>query len=199
MTLGELIGALKQADPNCMVKRGLQALHSYRGHYIDLAFELAGPMTVREILAVVEPCVGQTFQGYKGGDYKMHEYTDVWLANYSECGETIGPVLLSFLLNDVVAESPEPAEMTAPVLHHRKREGEKPVNEHFVSGSCDGVRCAICRAPATHKVGEEIPHDSPDLAKRHNFTAYVCCAHFGVIFGGAAQRWCSPPSEKETK
>lgn len=31
---------------------------------------------------------------------------------------------------------------------------------HFISASCGGERCR-CGAAATHKVGEEIPHDEP--------------------------------------
>ena len=61
--------------------------------------------------------------------------------------------------------------------------------DHFVSGSCGGEKCSMCGEPATHKVGEEIPHDDPSsvlaLDMRHNFTAYVCCDHFRAIFGSA--------------
>lgn len=32
---------------------------------------------------------------------------------------------------------------------------------HFVSASCEGQTCSVCKAPATHKLGEEIPHDEP--------------------------------------
>ena len=42
----------------------------------------------------------------------------------------------------------------------------------------------MCAEPATHKVGEEIPSDDPELM-RHNYTAYVCCKHFRLIFGSA--------------
>ena len=56
--------------------------------------------------------------------------------------------------------------------------------EHFISVSCEGEKCAICHSKATHKVGEEIPHDDP-YQVRHNFTAYVCCEHFYEIFGDA--------------
>ena len=56
---------------------------------------------------------------------------------------------------------------------------------HFVSASCNGEKCNICGEVATHKVGEEIPHDDPD-PNRHNLTAYVCCACFVMIVGQAA-------------
>jgi len=32
---------------------------------------------------------------------------------------------------------------------------------HFVSAACEGQTCRICGKPATHKLGEEIPHDEP--------------------------------------
>lgn len=32
---------------------------------------------------------------------------------------------------------------------------------HFVSASCEGNLCSVCKAPATHKLGEEVPHDEP--------------------------------------
>ncbi len=46
----------------------------------------------------------------------------------------------------------------------------------------NGVRMA-----ATHKVGEEIPHDAP-RPYGHNLTQYVCCLHFGMIVGGYSAR-----------
>ncbi len=64
--------------------------------------------------------------------------------------------------------------------------------KHFVSCSCGGERC-YCGNDATHKVGEEIPHDEKDsypeplkgLSIRHNFTQYVCCQCFTNIMGNA--------------
>ena len=54
-----------------------------------------------------------------------------------------------------------------------------------------GVKCA-CGEPASHKVGEEIPWDEPvgqiaglPVPDRHEFTAYVCCHHFALLFGDA--------------
>jgi hypothetical protein len=44
--------------------------------------------------------LGSTYTGYKGGDYLMTEYTSCYIANYGECGEEIGPILLSYMLDD---------------------------------------------------------------------------------------------------
>lgn len=69
---------------------------------------------------------------------------------------------------------------------------------HFVSETCHGEPCGMCyrqfrTVPATHKVGEEIPGDFPDVAT-HNLTQYVCCQHFAEIMGAATSRWrgCTP-------
>jgi hypothetical protein len=65
---------------------------------------------------------------------------------------------------------------------------------HFVSESCRGELCGMCyrageTVPATHKVGEEIPDDTPvPMGYRHNLTQYVCCKHFGEIVGPASAR-----------
>ena len=55
-------------------------------------------------------------------------------------------------------------------------------SNHPISATCRGEKCRVCGRPATHKVGEEIPQDDP-FPDRHNFTAYVCCEDFAVIFG----------------
>lgn len=58
--------------------------------------------------------------------------------------------------------------------------------KHFISSSCEGETCKICEKPATHKVGEEIMWDDPHQS-RHNYTAYVCCECFQMIFGPAVR------------
>jgi hypothetical protein len=52
---------------------------------------------------------------------------------------------------------------------------------HVMSKTCQGEICSVCHSPATHKVSEEIPFE--DTIHRHEFTAYVCCLHFRMIFG----------------
>lgn len=62
---------------------------------------------------------------------------------------------------------------------------------HFVSASCEGEWCHMCDEPATHKVGEEIPWDTPANDKmRHNLTTYLCCQHFADLMGPICVGWC---------
>jgi hypothetical protein len=46
-------------------------------------------------------------------------------------------------------------------------------------------KCRVCMLQATHKVGEYTTQD------RHEFTAYLCCEHFGAIMGRVARHWCA--------
>ncbi len=102
--LGAIIERLEQEDPEKRVRLGFWKPHSYRGFYEDLAFEPKQDVTVGEMLASARSALGSTFQGYKGGDYTMSEWATVWLANYGETGETLGPILLDSMLKGAPQE-----------------------------------------------------------------------------------------------
>lgn len=98
MTLGDLIKQLERADPAKVVPLGFGNPHSYRGYYEQLAFEPKAGVTVGQMLADAKEALHTTYQGWKGGDYTMNEYTTVWLAEPGCTGEGIGPVLLAYML-----------------------------------------------------------------------------------------------------
>ena len=99
LSLGEIITRLKQADPEQVLPIGFAAPHSYRGYYEELAFEVRRNVTVGEMLAAAESALGTTFQGWKGGDYTMREYSSAWLVREEGyCGESLGAVLLELML-----------------------------------------------------------------------------------------------------
>lgn len=105
LTLGEVIQRLKAADPDERVALGFRHPCSYRGYYEQCAFVLAPNVTVAEMLAAAESALFATFQGWKGGDYEMREYTDCWLvAHPGDCGESMGAVLLELLLANVAGD-----------------------------------------------------------------------------------------------
>ncbi len=97
MTLGELIQILESQDPGLEVPLGFYHPHSYRGFYDELAFEPLENTTVGAMLEAARSAVGKTYEGYKGGDYTMSEYTEVYLAHYGCCGEGIGEHLLRYM------------------------------------------------------------------------------------------------------
>lgn len=89
LTLGQLIEKLKKLDPDTFVTvDGIDSEiinpHSYRGYYEDLALETedGGTTTVKSLLKILEMSLNTTFQGYKGGDYKMSADTPLWLSPY---------------------------------------------------------------------------------------------------------------------
>ena len=69
-------------------------LISYRGFYDHLAVTWKprvnsdDDMTVADFLAMLKGAVGQTFEGYKGGEYVMSRETPVWVDNYGDCTRT---------------------------------------------------------------------------------------------------------------
>lgn len=101
MYLNELIETLEKYPREQVVAKGFNSAHSYRGDYAQLAFEPADNVTVGEMLDCARKAFGKTYRGYKGGEYKMGEYTECYIANYGECGEEIGKLLMSYMLGDV--------------------------------------------------------------------------------------------------
>lgn len=96
MTLGKMIDALTKFDQSALVVFGGAddgapgSEDSYRGYYSDLSFDASGKnVTVSDFKKSCEAALGQTYQGYKGGDYKMGADTPLWCASYGCCGNAI--------------------------------------------------------------------------------------------------------------
>jgi len=95
MTLGGLMATL-EAMPAESVVANLRNPHSYRGYYIDLAFERGdGSVLASDLLTMCKERVrDQTFEGYKGGEFVMGLRTPVWIAKYGCTGDrlmNVGP------------------------------------------------------------------------------------------------------------
>ncbi|WP_394436206.1 hypothetical protein [Streptomyces sp. SGAir0957] len=110
MELGELITALEAADPTLVCKRGFNNPHSYRGYYHELAFEPAHNITVGEMLAAARSAVGATYTGWKGGEFTMDRYSDVWL---SEEGHASGDAISGMLIELMIAQAQQPFTATS--------------------------------------------------------------------------------------
>lgn len=97
--LGDLIARLEREDPARVLPLGFANPHSYRGDYMDLAFEPVSNISIGDMLEAARVALGGTFQGWKGGYYKMSDYTDCWIAEEGDSGDNkIGPLLLELLL-----------------------------------------------------------------------------------------------------
>ena len=100
MNLGELIKFLEKRDQNKVVPVCFFAPHSYRGSYDCLAFAPTKHVTIGSMLAYAKEALGHTYIGWKGGDYKMEEWTPIYIANPGECGEQIGELLMTFIVGE---------------------------------------------------------------------------------------------------
>ncbi|MGW4270832.1 hypothetical protein ACWEGQ_00340 [Streptomyces seoulensis] len=107
MNLGEIITRLQAADPNQTIRHGFTNPHSYRGDYMDLAFEPATNVTVTDMLTAARSALNTTYQGYKGGTFTMTSDTWCWLSEYGDAsGETISPMTLDYMLTQPAVEQP---------------------------------------------------------------------------------------------
>jgi hypothetical protein len=82
MILKDLIYLLKQVPTDTPVAKGFGAPMSYRGYYERLAFRPVDDTTAGEMLRHAESAVGETFYGYKGGEYTMSLKTICHVADY---------------------------------------------------------------------------------------------------------------------
>lgn len=94
MRLGNFIKQLEAQPPKNIVilklstgvRKDWGELSSYRGYYDELAIQ-SGSKAVRveEALLNARAALNSTFTGYKGGDFKMFEFTPIWISEYGEC------------------------------------------------------------------------------------------------------------------
>lgn len=102
MTLGKLIATLEALPSDAQVPE-LKDPHSYRGYYVDLAFEPGTEaVPAAKLLTECRACMGKVFQGYKGGDYMMGEATPVWVSEY---GTNSGLKLMGIAPGELSVES----------------------------------------------------------------------------------------------
>lgn len=94
LTLGQLIEFLKDKNPDAEVRYDIggypDTAHSYRGYYSDLAFGISErPITAAALLREAKQAIGEEFEGYKGGMYRMDADTPLWRGDYGNCGPAI--------------------------------------------------------------------------------------------------------------
>lgn len=106
VTLGEIIDTLKEISGRGEGYRvvtvewdgrimGIINPHSYRGYYSDLAFEpVDHPTTVDEVLEAADRVLDTELDGWKGGDFLMHEGVPLWIAYEGKTGDAVLSVIL---------------------------------------------------------------------------------------------------------
>lgn len=94
LTLGALTEKLESLPGDMPVRfddgMGVGEEDSYRGYYADLAFATGAPDTmVASVLLACRRAAIDTYEGYKGGDFKYGPDTPLWRAEYGNCGPAI--------------------------------------------------------------------------------------------------------------
>ena len=97
--LQRILAAVACKHPNMIVHHGFGPPHSYRGYYEDVAFPRQKNVRIGDMLRHVEDAIGETFTGYKGGEFTMGGHTTCWLAEYGCTGEQFGRTMLCFMLD----------------------------------------------------------------------------------------------------
>lgn len=81
MNLIEIIKLLKSYPLDKVAELGIGEPCSWRGDYSELAFIEAKNITVGDMLRNAESALGDTFTGWKGGEFTMGEYTECHLVD----------------------------------------------------------------------------------------------------------------------
>jgi hypothetical protein len=99
MKLTELIDALRKHDQSLPVRIEMvgyredshafvfpYSVDSYRGYYEDLAIHYSDTpgASTAWLVGLLEQAIGETYEGYKGGDFTMSGTTRVWCSPYGE-------------------------------------------------------------------------------------------------------------------
>jgi hypothetical protein len=168
MTLSDLIARLEKEDPSRVLPLGFANPHSYRGDYSCLAFAPMRPCSVASMLNAARSALGNTYQGWKGGDYAMTEWTDVYLAERGDCGETLGPTLLDFML---AAPSPRDEGRGLDALA-----AALPVNEE-ADRRVDALFARQPLGPARTSVAARDEGRAREEARRHARATVKGCTH----------------------
>lgn len=95
MTLGEMVETL---DHEVFYDKWAKRYDfcSYRGWYDRLCLtELSGEQPVADLVADLKDQIGRVHEGYKGGEYLMHEGTLMHIAEPDETGDQIYGVTIT--------------------------------------------------------------------------------------------------------
>jgi len=93
MTIQELIESLSSLNGDVLFEKGLCNPHSYRGYYDQLGVEPC-ENSIENMISCLRDSIGETFHGWKGGDFTMHDSTNVYLAHEGCTGMLITGILV---------------------------------------------------------------------------------------------------------
>jgi hypothetical protein len=90
INLGEMVAALQALPADAVILDTDGTMFSYRGYYDQLALNLApGEQADKDVLLTFATAAlaGQTFHGYRGGEYLATDTTAVFVAAFGETSD----------------------------------------------------------------------------------------------------------------
>jgi len=104
MDISEVVDWLEdyqQKHPDATTKFGWTEGGSYRGYYDEFSVEPSdSEVDIETMIGVLCDAIGQTFYGYKGGEYTMNESSEVYYAPYGNTGPIVSKALLRAIFED---------------------------------------------------------------------------------------------------
>jgi len=95
--LEQLISRLEAIpNKNATVRWGFGEPHCSRGDYSEVAFDPAQNVTIQSMLDHARSALGSTYEGWKGGEFTMHAYTECWIEKH---GNWDGNGISDYLIN----------------------------------------------------------------------------------------------------
>lgn len=109
MDLGDIIEALTPVvaeRPDATVRHGFdpKSAGSWRGSYSELSFYSAKNVLLADMLNALINAIGETYEGYKGGMFTMHESCDVYMDGHENFfGDRISWSLVRYWIDEAYA------------------------------------------------------------------------------------------------
>ena len=154
LTLEQVISILKEYDKDSIVVDGFGEGDSYRGYYERVAFNPEKYVSIGSILKHAEKAVGTTYEGYKGGDFRMHKGSLCHVNSYGICSG-----------GDELTEH----SLRKRLEYCTKMELIDAINRDkgFAEEEDPNIKCCTC--------DEVVPADNKDVT-RHKFTENDFCS-----------------------
>lgn len=90
MNIGQLLDALGKFDQAEVLQNAPINPHSYRGYYNHLSMEpTVSKMAIGKFVTNLNQCMGQTYIGWKGGEYTMNFDCELFVAYEGSCGVNV--------------------------------------------------------------------------------------------------------------
>jgi hypothetical protein len=98
MTIIQLKNFLNRFSDDKICLYGFSSPHSYRGYYDQAAVVPTQNVTIAEMKSTLDKLLTDTFEGWKGGEYKYDEDTEIHFSHIGS-SEDLGEEMIAIILS----------------------------------------------------------------------------------------------------